>query len=170
MATEFALTRFLPPVLGNYAGWSLFCDCDFLFLADVAELLDFCDEDLALLCVQHEHRPVETVKMDGQAQTSYPRKNWSSFVLWNNAHLAHAGQLERVQRWPGLWLHQFRWLQPEQIGALHVRWNWLEGISDPAIKPAAVHFTRGVPSMPGYERAAYAGLWRSELSLAGMAA
>lgn len=164
MATEFALTRFLAPHLAGYDGWALFCDSDFLFRADVAELLDYCDDRFALFCAQHQHEPVEAVKMDGQRQTSYLRKNWSSFVLWNCAHLKHAGQVERVNRWPGLWLHQFRWLEQADIGALPLAWNWLEGVSDPRIEPKAVHFTRGVPNMPGYEYAAYADEWRAALA------
>jgi hypothetical protein len=156
MSTEFALTRFLVPELADYKGWALFLDCDFLFREDVAELLSWADDDFALMCVHHVHRPKEKIKMDGQKQTSYQKKNWSSLMLWNCGHLLHAGQVERVKRWPGLWLHQFRWLPSESIGALPERWNWLEGSSE----PAAVHYTRGVPSMSGYESSAYADEWR----------
>ena len=31
-STEFTFSRFLVPVLNNYSGWALFCDCDILFL------------------------------------------------------------------------------------------------------------------------------------------
>jgi hypothetical protein len=125
------------------------------------------------MCVNHwydpRQKPAEAgTKMDGQAQTAYPRKNWSSLMLFNCGHLLHAGQLERVNRWPGLWLHQFRWCHDyPDLGFLPKPWNWLEGIDDPAIVPAAVHFTRGIPSMPGYENSAYADEWREELSYAG---
>lgn len=166
MATEFALTRFLVPALADWKGWALFCDCDFLFRADVAELLEHCDHGQALACVQHQHEPTETVKMDGQRQTNYARKNWSSFALWNCGHLKHAGQVDRVNRWPGLWLHQFRWLDNLDIGALPPAWNWLEGSSDSAVEPKAVHYTRGVPSMAGYENAPYAREWRAALGSA----
>ena len=161
MSTEFALTRFLVPELAGWKGWALFCDCDFLFRADVAEVFDCAHESLAVMVVPHFHVPSEAVKMDGQKQTNYTRKNWSSFMLFNAGHLAHAGQIDRVHRWPGLWLHQFRWLQPGDIGALPVRWNWLEGVSDSRIEPSAVHYTRGVPSMAGFENAAFADEWRT---------
>lgn len=164
MATEFALTRFLVPHLAGYRGWALFCDSDFLWRDDVAELFAFADERFAVMCVPHLYVPPEGVKMEGQRQTSYTRKNWSSLVLWNCGHLAHAGQLDRVNRWPGLWLHQFRWLTDvRDIGSLPESWNWLEGISKSEIPACAVHYTRGLPSMPGYESSAYADEWREEL-------
>lgn len=163
MATEFALTRFLVPHLAGYRGWALFCDVDFLWRDDVGELLAHADERKALMCVPHDYMPGEAVKMDGQVQTGYVRKNWSSLMLVNCGHLAHAGQLDRVNRWPGLWLHQFRWLRDEDLGVLPTHWNWLEGISNPAINPCAVHYTRGTPDMKGYEDAAYADEWRATL-------
>ncbi len=74
------------PFLAGFQGWALFCDCDFLWLGDVAELLKFADATKALHCVQHDYRPTETTKMDGQVQTVYPRKNWSSLMLFNCDH------------------------------------------------------------------------------------
>jgi hypothetical protein len=168
MATEFALTRFLVPHLAGYRGLALFCDCDFLFRADVAALLERADSRFAVQVVQHAHAPREETKMDGQIQTAYARKNWSSLVLWNCEHEAHAGTLERVNRWRGLSLHQFRWIRDEELGWLPKGWNWLEGTSQlelwgqPA-DPRAVHFTRGIPSMPGYENVAFADEWRQAL-------
>ena len=38
-STEFSFTRFLTPYLAGYRGWALFVDSDFLYLADIAELL-----------------------------------------------------------------------------------------------------------------------------------
>ena len=73
-ATDFTYTRFLTPHLAGYSGRALFCDCDFLWLADVAELVAQADGNKALYCVQHDYRPTETTKMDGAAQTIYPRK------------------------------------------------------------------------------------------------
>lgn len=168
MATEFALSRFLVPHLMKYRGWALFVDCDFLFRDDVAKLLDLADRRYAVQVVKHEHRPLEAVKMDGQVQSAYARKNWSSCMLINCAHDMHAGTLERLAKWRGLWLHQFRYLQDADIGELPLAWNWLEGIS-PAMPtpPAAVHFTRGTPDMPGYEHCAYADEWRAALEACG---
>jgi hypothetical protein len=170
MATEFALTRFLVPHLANWDGWALYCDCDFLFRADVAALLEAADPRMAAYVVKHpDYKPREGAKMDGQIQTAYPRKNWSSFILWNCAHDAHAGQLQRVNRWRGLRLHQFRWIPDDELGELRHGWNWLEGTSQlelrgTPVSPAAVHFTRGTPDMPGHENAAFADEWRATLA------
>ena len=85
-STEFTFTRFLIPHLMNYEGWALFCDCDFLFTVDVNEIFNCADNQYAVMVVKHDYTPEEGVKMDGQKQLPYPRKNWSSLVLWNCGH------------------------------------------------------------------------------------
>ena len=162
MSTEFALTRFLAPLL-SVADWALYCDCDFLWRADVGELLRLADPRFAVMVVQHDYTPAETVKMDGQLQLQYPRKNWSSLVLWNRRHPAHAPLADIVNTWAGRRLHGFEWLDDSLIGVLPQAWNWLEGHSTPSLDPKAVHFTRGTPDMPGYEDVRYADEWRGTL-------
>lgn len=165
MSTEFALSRFLVPHL-QHEGWALFCDCDVLFRRDVMALFALADPRFAVQLVKHDHRPAEGVKMDGQVQTAYPRKNWSSVCLWNCGHEANRRlTLDVVNTTPGRDLHAFCWLADEEIGGLPVEWNFLVGHYDPAIRdPALVHFTDGVPSMPGYEDQPFAGEWRRELA------
>ena len=164
MSTEFALTRFLVPHLAGRGGWALFCDADFLWRADVAELLELADPRTAVQVVKHDHRPRETSKMDGQAQVPYARKNWSSLVLWNCCHPAHAAlTLGEINGVPGRHLHAFHWLEDALIGALPEHWNWLEGWSSPALEPKAVHYTRGTPDMAGHAGAPFAGEWRAVL-------
>ena len=85
-STEFTFTRFLIPHLCNYKGWALFCDSDVVFLEDVDNLFALADDKYAVMCVKHDYTPKPGVKMDGQVQTVYPRKNWSSVVLWNCGH------------------------------------------------------------------------------------
>lgn len=161
-STEFAFTRFLVPALCQYAGRALFCDCDFLWRSDVAELFEMYDPAFAAQCVQHDHRPAEEFKMEGQAQGLYLRKNWSSLVLWNCGHRSNL-QLTpfRVNAERGQFLHAFDWLEPAEIGPLPEAWNWLEGSSDPAIEPKAVHMTRGGPWLPNWQDVAYADEWRA---------
>lgn len=164
-STEFAISRFLVPYLnagnGGQAQWAVFCDCDMLFREDVMKLLDFADPRYALLVVKHDHRPFEITKMDGQVQVTYPRKNWSSLILWNLHHRAHSRlTLHDLNHLPGRDLHRFCWLHDEEIGALPSRWNWLEGYDDASINPAVVHFTRGGPWFADYQDVAYADEWR----------
>jgi lipopolysaccharide biosynthesis glycosyltransferase len=161
-STEFSFTRFLTPYLNCYKGWALFIDCDFLFRADVVDLLDYCDEKKAVLCVQHNYNPKETKKMDGKTQTVYPRKNWSSFMLINCAHAqVRALTPDVVNKATGLYLHRFQWLDDNLIGSLPLTWNYLEGWNDKfdCPDPAAIHFTRGGPWFPNYQGVEYADEW-----------
>lgn len=165
-STEFSFTRFLVPAMTQYKGWALFCDCDMLFRADLRELIEQCDEKYAVMVVKHDYHPKEQKKMDDQLQEQYHRKNWSSVILWNCEHPSNlALTVNEVNTRPGAWLHAFSWLKDEEIGELDEKWNWLEGWSDNRVIPANVHFTRGVPDMPGYENVPYAEEYRREQAL-----
>ena len=160
MSTSHAIARFLVPALCDYTGWALFTDGDVLFRRDVAELFALADQRYAVQVVPHQYAPPEGVKMEGQAQTRYARKNWSSVMLFNCGHEANrALSVELVNTVPGRDLHRFCWLDDALIGALPEAWNWLEGHSSPDIDPALVHHTRGVPDMPGFEHVAFSDEW-----------
>lgn len=165
-STEFAFTRFLVPALCQWRGWAIFCDSDFLFRRDIADLWHLRDDEKAVLVVQHDHVPQEKEKSDGRPQSTYWRKNWSSMVLWNCAHASNRMLVPyMVNGKTGQYLHSFSWLRDDEIGALPMQWNWLEGQhpKPPAgeAEPCAVHFTRGTPDKPGYARVDYADEWRA---------
>ena len=161
-STDFSFSRFLTPYLSDYAGWSLFMDCDMLMREDVARLWALRDERYAVLVVKHDHRPRESVKFLGSAQTAYAKKNWSSVMLFNNARCAMLTP-DYVDRASGLELHQFKWLPSEDlIGALPRRWNHLVGYDAPDADVALAHFTIGGPYFPEYAECAYADEWRVE--------
>jgi len=160
MSTEFAISRFLVPMLCGYKGWAVFCDSDFLFMSDISEVFKQADETKAVMVVKHKYDGWEGYKMDGQKQTAYPRKNWSSFILFNCGHEANKYlTTETVNTDTGRALHGFHWLTDDLIGDLTEDWNWLEGHSSMNIAPKAVHFTRGTPDMPLYSRVPYAEEW-----------
>ena len=163
-STDFAFTRFMVPALSLYQGWALFCDGDFLFTDDIAKLFALADERYAVMCVKHDHDPAETSKMGGIVQSRYRRKNWSSLVLWNCGHPSNASLTGfMVNEFAGQWLHAFNWLKDDEIGALPLEWNWLVGVtSDLGRMPAGIHFTLGIPTMPGCADMPYAQLWRAE--------
>jgi hypothetical protein len=168
-STDFAFTRFLVPALMQNAGWSVFCDADFLWLADIAQLFGLADKRYAVQVVKRKAQESDvTTKMDGQAQQSYPRKNWSSLILWNCAHPANQRLTPREANYQsGQWLHGFSWLEDSEIGELPPEWNWLSSIDAPlrsCADPKAVHFTLGIPSMPGYSNSPYAEHWRAVLA------
>lgn len=161
-STDFTFSRFLVPALCQWDGIAVFCDSDFLWRRDAADLIRSVDRSHAVQVVKHHHRPRERTKMRGQVQAPYTRKNWSSLIVWNCAHPANLALTpDAVNMREGRWLHGFGWLDDGQIGELPPEWNWLEGHDSASVDPAAVHFTRGTPDMPGYEGAAFADEWRS---------
>ncbi|MGI9407045.1 MAG: hypothetical protein ACR2O4_11805 [Hyphomicrobiaceae bacterium] len=164
MSTEFAISRFAVPLLAKEQ-WAIFCDCDFLWLCDIDEVLSMANPDYALMCVQHEQEVKHDTKMDGQLQLLYARKNWSSLMLWNCHHPAHKSlTVEALNSRPGRDLHRFFWLDDDEIGAIPVQYNWLEGHSDDTIEPKVIHYTRGGPWFDDWQDVAYADLWLKELA------
>jgi hypothetical protein len=164
-ATEFTYTRFLTPALAGFSGWALFCDCDFLWLGDIAGLVEYTQAPKAVYCVQHDYRPKETTKMEGAVQTVYPRKNWSSLMLFNCDHPSVQRLTpEVVNRESGAYLHRMQWAADDEIGALPVDWNWLEGWNEKPAQgtPKAVHFTRGGPWFENWRHVDYGELWLAE--------
>ena len=162
-STEFSLTRFLVPALSQFRGWSLFMDCDMLCRADIAELAAFTEHsaDKAVLVCKHEYVPKTARKFLGQVQTRYERKNWSSFMLLNNA-LCAALTPAYVNSASGLELHRFAWIDDAKIGTLPLEWNWLVGEypHNPAAKIA--HYTLGGPYFEEYRDCDYAAEWFEE--------
>jgi lipopolysaccharide biosynthesis glycosyltransferase len=169
-STEFSFTRFLVPHLADYRGWAVFVDCDFLFRRDIAGLLDYRDSSKAIYCVKHDYRPNESTKMDGQPQTQYARKNWSSFMLINCAH-EQVKQLTPavVNAETGLFLNRFQWLTDDVIGSLPVTWNYLEGWHTKAdcADPIAVHYTRGGPWFDNWRHVEFGAEWTAEANRYG---
>ena len=164
-STEFTYSRFLVPALNNYDGWAVFCDCDFIFFEDISNILIDIDKSKAVYCVQHDYTPKEKHKMDGQKQTIYPRKNWSSFILFNCSHPSNKKlSLDLVNSESGSFLHQFKWLEDNEIGSLDERWNWLEGWTSNHNnkKPFAVHYTRGGPWFDEWQDVEFASEWIKE--------
>ena len=164
-STEFTYSRFLVPALNKYKGWAIFCDCDFIFFEDVSKILENIDNSKAVYCVQHDYTPKEKHKMDGQKQTIYPRKNWSSLILFNCSHPSNKKlNIDIVNSETGSFLHQFKWLKDSEIGSLDERWNWLEGWTSNHNnkKPFAVHYTRGGPWFDEWQDVEFAKEWISE--------
>ncbi len=162
-STEFSFSRFLVPALCQYEGWAVFVDCDFLFMADPAELLPLLDDSKAVMVCKQLHVPRETVKMDGAAQTKYQRKNWSSFMLFNCGHAATRHLTPAVvNNSPGSWLHQFQWCSDSEIGEIPAQWNWISGVTEG--KPKAVHYTTGGPWFADHMSVEWAKEWLDEMA------
>lgn len=164
-STEFTFTRFLVPYLNDYKGWALFTDCDVLALDDMNKLFELADDKYAVMCVKHDYTPSETMKMDGQQQTIYPRKNWSSVVLWNCAHPSNSVVTpELVNTESGMYMHRFMWLKDEEIGEIPYQWNYLVGWYN-SNDPKLVHYTEGGPWFEEYRNCEYSKEWKDILCL-----
>lgn len=145
-STEFTYSRFLVPYLSDYKGISIFCDSDFLWNCDIEELLNFYKEDYAVCCVKHDYTPTEGLKMDGLVQAAYPRKNWSSLMMFNCAHKDCKNlSVENVNTLSAKYLHRMEWTDDSSIGEIPLTYNFLEGdyISDEDHK--VIHYTNGGP-------------------------
>lgn len=167
-STEFSLTRFLTPYLAAQTGWVIFCDCDFLYTTDVSEVFERLDPAKALYCVQHDYKPAYDVKMDGKKQAIYPRKNWSSFMIFNCDHPdVKALTPAVVNSASPAFLHRFEWISDDNaIGALDLEWNFLEGeYPRPEKTPRVIHYTNGGPWFEEWQSCDYADLWIRERDL-----
>jgi lipopolysaccharide biosynthesis glycosyltransferase len=165
-STEFTFTRFLIPELTNFEGWALFMDCDMILTTDIKELFDQADDKYAVMCVHHDYKVQEGVKMDGQKQTVYPRKNWSSVVLWNCGHPSNkvvTTDLINNLETTGKYMHRFSWLKDEEIGKLDHTWNYLVGVYDDYETPKLIHYTEGGPWFENYRECEFSDLWKKEL-------
>ena len=165
--TEFTFSRFLIPYMTNYTGWAVFCDCDFVWTVDAAELFAQADDRYAVMVVKHDYTPPPGTKMDNQKQMPYPRKNWSSMILWNCAHPANrAITPEMVNKETGQYLHRFSWLKDEEIGSVDHSWNWLVGwYKEPKDgAPKVLHYTEGGPWFKEYRDCEYSNVWKKYLS------
>ncbi len=151
-STDFSFTRFLVPYLMNFEGWAIFMDCDMLCRSDISELWNQRDEKYSLLCVKHEHVPIEKSKFLGEKQTQYPKKNWSSLMLMN-CKKCKALTIEYVNNASGLDLHRFNWLESEQeIGEIKGKgWNQLitsemnDNSQEENSNAKLIHWTLGGP-------------------------
>jgi hypothetical protein len=162
-STEFSLTRFLVPFLSGYRGLSVFMDCDVVVQADIYDLVVYplAFPGKAVFACQHDYIPKGLTKFDGHEQTKYPRKNWSSVMLFVNDQCT-ALTPEYVNKASGLELHRFKWTTDEQIGALPLEWNHLVGEYVPNPSAQILHYTNGIPAYPTYRECDQADVWWNE--------
>lgn len=160
-STDFTYTRFLTPHLSGSAGISLFCDGDFLWRKDPSNLENVIKKE-AVMVVKHDIKPemLSPLKMDGRKQVWYPKKNWSSLMLFNNGHYDCAKLSPAVvSTAPPAYLHGFDWTKIDKTESLPRTFNHLVGYYDDP-DPIGVHFTDGGPWLEPYKDVPYAEEWR----------
>ena len=160
-SNEFSFTRFLVPYLSSYKGISIYLDCDMMLRTDIREVLKEVN-DKPVYLVKHNYIPKNKYKYLGAKQYNYPRKNWSSFVVWNCSHDSNKVVTDIfVNNATAEELHQFKFIKDDEIGELNVRWNWLVGeYNDPPDDVKNVHWTLGGPWLKEYKDVDFADEWR----------
>lgn len=162
-STEFSFSRFLTPFLSGYTGRSIYLDCDMLVLCDIAEIFDHYNLKADVSVVKHDYIPKTRRKFRGNIQQVYPKKNWSSLMVFcNHTKACWSLKPEIVNTATGRYLHQFEWA--EDVGELPKEWNHLVGECEPNPDAKIVHFTLGIPSLKGYEDQEYSDEWFKELT------
>lgn len=163
-STDFTYTRFMIPYLEEYMGFSIFCDCDFLFLGDILDLFHSIDKTKAVSVVKHPpYVPHTTKKMEGIQQHTMWRKNWASLIVFNNEHPSNKKLTPEYINTidPGRRLHTFEWLEDEEIGSIPLEWNTLDDYYH-LTDPKAIHYTDGGPWFANYQDTMYSKEWLRE--------
>lgn len=165
-SNQFIYTRFLVPHLMGYQGWAIFIDGDMIVRDDIAKLWAMREINKDVMVVKHDYKTRMPVKYLGAKNEDYPRKNWSSVILWNcNSFPNRKLTPEFVMNSTGSFLHRFTWLDDERIGELPKEWNWLpdEFGANPDAK--LLHYTLGTPCFHEFADTPQAEEWHRERML-----
>jgi len=161
-SNAFIYSRFLTPFLFGFQGWAIFADGDMICRDDIAKLWALRDESKAVLCVKHDYKTKAEGKYLGNINQNYPRKNWSSLVLWNCGHPENRILTPQfVQEQSGAFLHRFTWLKDELIGEIPKEWNWLTTEYPDNYDAKLLHYTLGTPCFEDYWSCDMADEWHS---------
>ncbi len=151
-STEFTYSRFLIPHLENYEGFSIFLDDDILFTESILPMFNFLDMDDAVACIKYDFDKYAETKFTGEKNVSYPKKLWSSLMIFNNGH-EDCKKLtpEIVNTESGKYLHQFEWT--DKISEIPDWYVFTEGhdTEETNWRPSAYHYTRGGPWIEGMD-------------------
>ena len=159
-SNDFVYSRFLTPYLNEFDGWAIFADGDMICQADLKELIGMADPNKALMVVKHDYQTKASIKYLGNINENYPRKNWSSVILWNCSHPKHKILTpEFVSNQTGKFLHRFSWLDDDDIGELPVEWNWLACEYEKNIAAKLIHYTLGTPCFKDFRDTDMAEIW-----------
>ena len=146
----------------KYKGYVIYVDGDMVCNTDIAELWNLRDSNKAVQVVQHDYRTKVQEKYLGNKNEDYPRKNWSSVIIWNCQHaknrLLDPAFISSKQ---GSFLHRFQWLQDNEIGSIPIEWNWLATEYESNAKAKLIHYTLGTPCFDAYRNSEMAGTWHS---------
>lgn len=162
-SNQFIYSRFLVPHLMNYTGHAIFIDGDMIVRGDIAELWNLRNAAQDAQVVKHDYQTRMSEKYLGAKNENYPRKNWSSVILWNcNSFPNRRLTPEFVQHATGAELHRFSWIEDERIGALPPEWNWLPDEYGANTNAKLLHYTLGTPCFHEFATTPQGGEWHQE--------
>ena len=162
-SNHFIYTRFLVPHLMGFKGWAIFIDGDMIIRGDIVELWNLREVDKDVMVVKHDYQTCMPVKYLGAKNENYPRKNWSSVILWNcNSFPNRQLTPEFVQTSSGSFLHRFSWLDDNRIGDLPPEWNWLPDEYGPNLNAKLLHYTLGTPCFQEFADTPQGNEWHRE--------
>jgi len=130
---------------------------------DIAQLWELRDPYKDVQVVKHNYKTRMPIKYLGSKNEDYPRKNWSSVILWNcNSYPNRKLTPDYVMKATGAELHRFTWCTDDRIGELPPEWNWLpdEYGSNPDAK--LLHFTLGTPCFHEFADTPQGSEWHRE--------
>jgi len=162
-SNHFIYTRFLVPHLMGFKGCAIFIDGDMIVRDDIMKLWNLQELDKDVMVVKHDYQTCMPVKYLGAKNENYPRKNWSSVILWNcNSFPNRQLTPEFVQKSSGSFLHRFSWLDDDRIGELPPEWNWLPDEYGPNADAKLLHYTLGTPCFQEFADTPQADEWHRE--------
>ena len=161
-SNAFTYSRFLCPYLMEYKGYVIYADGDMVCNNDITELWDLRDPNKAVQVVKHDYHTKVREKYFGNKNEDYPRKNWSSVIIWNCQHARNRLLTpDFIGSKTGSYLHRFQWLEDEEIGSIPAEWNWLAAEYEPNPNANLVHYTLGTPCFNAYRDSEMAEGWHS---------
>lgn len=166
-SNQFIYSRFLVPHLMDYTGFAIFIDGDMIVRDDIVKLWNLQNPYMDVQVVKHDYKTRMSEKYLGSKNEDYPRKNWSSVILWNcNSFPNRRLTPDFVQHATGAELHRFSWIDDERIGALPREWNWLPDEYGPNLDAKLLHYTLGTPCFHEFATTPQGDEWHREHMLA----
>ena len=165
-SNHFVYTRFLVPYLMDFRGRAIFIDGDMVVRGDIIELYESLQTAHDVAVVKHDYKTRMPVKYMGAPNEDYPRKNWSSVIVWDCQSFPNRRLTpDFVQKQPGSFLHRFAWIDDDRIQALPPEWNWLPDELGENTEAKLLHYTLGTPCFHEFADTTQAAEWHSEHNL-----
>ena len=165
-SNHFVYTRFLVPYLMDFRGRAIFIDGDMVVRGDIIELYESLQTAHDVAVVKHDYKTRMPVKYMGAPNEDYPRKNWSSVIVWDcQSYPNRRLTPDFVQKQPGSFLHRFSWIDDDRIQALPPEWNWLPDELGENTEAKLLHYTLGTPCFREFADTTQAAEWHKERAL-----